>query len=75
MGITVFIVLGITVFIVLGINVFVTGYTKTGLIAQNKIFYLVIWANRRIFYLSFETLNVYVGHTITKIEPFKPGQS
>ena len=56
-------------------NSYDTGYTKTGLIAQNKFFWLVIWANRIIFYLSFELLNVSVGHTITKIQPFKPGQS
>ena len=38
-------------------------------------FYLVTFPNRRIFYLSFEPLNVCIECTITKIQLLKPGQS
>ena len=42
---------------------------------QKNLLHVVKWADIRIFYLSFEPLNVYVGYTTTKIQPFKAGQS
>ena len=38
-------------------------------------FWLVTWANRRIFYLSFEHFNICIECAITKIQPLKAGQS
>ena len=55
-------------------SIFVTRYTKTGLRTEGEIL-VITWANRIIFYLSFEPLNVWIGSTITKIQPLKAGQS